>query len=525
MTQRFPGKLGKRSTLMVGLSLLCPSSAPAQWFDAQAPHSGELQLSVDGQSTNVERIFKLDGSASPLRDIYSVQLDPRLVPQLERLDATLGGLFASLGLPAPAPTVGGLGTVSYDVLLERTRVPITASFGATNWLAGFVSLPIVRGKSFVATMIDSLSAEAGPAATAFGEDPDVTFAALGSGIAQLESMIAADTLTPNRRSEAEALVSTARTLETGLLDLRGLQYVSTSSSVSGQALVAFYEELRNDFGGFQVSLPDLALARPLTPEEAVPLSSGPEFGIRPPKDRDTGIKLGDIEVGISLQPINTFRLPADQGRPFFLLRARLDALWRFPSGTPPAPDRISDPGTGDGQADLELRGALDAAFGERFWLSVAGAYNIQMEGEVERLITAPEAPIQLGASPAPVLWDPGDVLTLVVMPRFNLTRTITFSGIYMQTHHGKDRVRAADSSAGGNSPFSPSDLERGTEYDATALGFAVRYATTDWTGETRQGIPVDVELRYRKTRSASGGLAPERSVWEVSMRYYVALLR
>jgi hypothetical protein len=253
------------------------------------------------------------------------------------------------------------------------------------------------------------------------------------------------------------------------------------------------------------------------------LTSGPEFGIEVPEDRVTGIKFGDIEAGISLQPLNTFRRRPDGSRPIFSLRTRFDALWRFATGAPPQAQHLFDVGTGDGQSDLELRGTLDVGFGSRFWLSVFAGYNIQMEAEVERLVTSRELPIQRGAYTALVNWDPGDVLTLAAVPRFNFTRNITFSFLYLRVHRGADFVRRVDP-VPGDATFLPADLEEGTEYTARSLGFAARFSSTDWSGDRRDGIPVEVELRYRNTTRAEDGFAPKHNVWEVSVRLYRLLL-
>jgi hypothetical protein len=123
-----------------------------------------------------------------------------------------------------------------------------------------------------------------------------------------------------------------------------------------------------------------------------------------------------------------------------------------------------------------------------------------------------------------VRWDPGDVLTMVAAPRFNFTPTITFSGFLVRTHHGRDSVEPltpVDESA----PFGPGDLEDGTSFAATALGFGARYSTTHWTGQRRAGIPWEVELRYLHTASVSKGLAPQRNIWQVGLRYYWSIFR
>jgi hypothetical protein len=199
-------------------------------------------------------------------------------------------------------------------------------------------------------------------------------------------------------------------------------------------------------------------------------------------------------------------------------------LYRLASGSVPAPYQIVDLGTGDGQPDVEFRATLDVAYGRRFWVSLFGGYNIQLEAEIGRLITSRVAPIQAGAYVATVRWNPGDILTLAAAPRFNLTRVITFSGLFMVTRRGRDQVEAVDAIPP-SAPFVPDDLEVGTEWNSRSLGFSARFSSMHWSGDRRSGMPIEVELTYLHTTSGSDGFVPERNIWQVGMRYYIGIFR
>lgn len=508
----------------IGLAtvLLWPAQLDAQWWDAQMPRRGELQIGLSGRNSTIDHRFTADGSLQPLSDVFGAELDSRLVPPVDSLDTVLAAFFPTLGLLMPEAST--LGDLQYDALLERTFAPISLNFGVTDWLAAFAVVPMVEGKSFVATQLDSLAASAGSAGTAFANNPDSLFQQLNSGISELEAIVAADTLSVALQAEAEQLLSDARTYEVGMLELRQQPYVPTDSGAAGRELSGFYQDLQSGFLAFEIDLPVIPLAGPITTAQAVGLTSGPEFGIEPPQSRSTGIKLGDIEVGVSIQPLNSFRQRPGRPRPKVPIRAKLDALYRFATGSPPAPNRLFDVGTGDGQPDVEFRTTFDVAYGSRFWLSLLAGYNIQLEAEVDRLITSPVSPVQPGAYTATVLWNPGNVLTLVAAPRFNLTPVITFSGLITLTRHGRDQVQPlgpVDSGA----VFLPEDIEEGTRWNARSLGFAARYSTTNWSGDRRSGIPVEVELSYLHTTSGSDGFAPQRNVWQVSLRYYQRIFR
>ncbi|MGD2215412.1 MAG: hypothetical protein PVJ64_01595, partial [Gemmatimonadales bacterium] len=507
--------------LTLAAALFVPARLDAQWFDAQFPRRGELQVGLAGHNIAVDRRFTPDGAVQPLSKMFTATLDPQIVAPLDSLDLALIDLFPTLGLADPEGST--LGPLKYDVLFERTRAPISISFAPTRWLAVFAVVPLVKGVSYGGEHIDTLVTNTGPRASAFDGNPDAFFAGLGAGISALESMVAADTLPPDVQAEAQALLAEAQAFEAGLLELNELSYVPTQAGPNGSALAGFYETVRSGFEGFEVTLPALALAGPIDEATAMALTSGPEFGIEVPEGRSSGIKFGDIETGISLQPLNTFRRRSDGSRPIFSVRARFDALWRFATGTPPQAQHLFDVGTGDGQSDVELRGTLDLGLCSTFWLSLFAGYNIQMAGEVERLVTSRELPIQPGAYTALVNWDPGDVLTLAAVPRINFTRNITFSFIYLRVHRTPDLVRPLDPVPGG-AAFVPADLQERTEYTARSLGFAARFSATEWSGDRRDGIPVEVELRYLNTSEAEDGFTPKNNIWEVSVRLYRLLL-
>jgi hypothetical protein len=498
-------------------ALLPTSTLEAQWRDAQLPRRGELQIGLSGENLTFDHLF-VDGDVQPLRRVLSTELDARLIPELDSLNDSLAQLYWNLGLPLPEPS--HLGNLQYDALFERTNAPISLSFGATEWLAAFVVVPVVKSETSAAAKLDSL-----PSVTGYTPDQLASFLpGLGNGIARLESMVAADTLPADLQTEAERLLADARTLEAGLTGISAGLFAPTSTGAPGRNLLQYYGQMQSDFGAFEISVPELTLASNLTEQNAVDEVRWQELGIEPPQYSSTGIKLGDIEAGLSVQAYNSFRERPDRPRPRFPIRVRIDGLYRFATGSPPAAGRLTDAGTGDGQPDIELRSTLDIGLSRRFWLSAYAGLNIQLAGEVERLVTSRQQPIQVGSYTMVVRWDPGDVLTLVAAPRFNFTQTITFSGLIVRTRHGKDSVQPVDP-VDDDAAFVPADLEEGTQFTATSIGFAARFSTTHWAGERRSGIPVEVELRYLRTTSAKNGLVPRHNSWQVGLRYYQSIFK
>lgn len=502
-------------TLLPVLLLLLPAGARGQWVDARFPRAGKLQVGFGAEVTDVDGRFGPNGDLQPFLEAFGLPIDTGLAPELGATNSRVDSLFAALELPEPEALT--LGTLRFDVLSEHSRFPLNVTWSVTDWLALTGTIPFVLGKAFVGPVLDSPGA--GPTNTAFGGSPDVFFSDLDGTIAELESMIAADTLIADRRSRAEALLEEARTLETGLSGFRDLPYTPTDSGPVGQTLRDRYGEVADGFQEFDLELPELRLAAAEEADSLTGRITEGGFGIEAPETRDSGIRLGDIEVGLGLQPLNTFRLRSDRAPPRVRLRARVDAVWRFASGTPPAANRIFDPGTGDGQPDLEFRSAVDLAVGNRFWISVFGGYTIQFAADTERLFTSPSRPIREGAFVAPVHWDPGDFSWYGAAPRFNLTSVITLSGYFARTSRGADEVRSLSPIPDG-APFTARDVTPGTEYHSSILGFALRYSSTGWAGNRQPGLPVEVEFRYRRTVSGGDGFAPEERRWDVALRWY-----
>jgi len=263
-----------RCLLVLGFlaALLPPSRLEAQWWDAQLPRRGELQIGISGENLTVDHLF-VDGDLQPLTRVLSTELDARLIPALDTLDDSLVRLYSDLGLPLPDPS--NLGGLQYDVLFERTSAPISLSFGATDWLTAFVVVPIVKSESSASPQLDSLASVTGYSSTAF----QGLFDGLGAGIAELEDIVTADTLSADRQVEAERLLADAQTLESGLTGLAAGRFAPANAGAPGQDLLQYYGQLRTGFGTFDIPLPDLFLASTLSEQDAVGEVPWSELGI------------------------------------------------------------------------------------------------------------------------------------------------------------------------------------------------------------------------------------------------------
>src|SRR5205807_2470764 len=99
----------------------------------------------------------------------------------------------------------------------------------------------------------------------------------------------------------------------------------------------------------------------------------------------------------------------------------LAGVFRLGTGHRPRENRPFDIGTGDGQTDVEIRGAIDLLIRKRLLTTLAGTYTQQL-GSIgfDRLPYSPELVIPLD-DPVSGSLRPGNMAALRVNPRLLLT--------------------------------------------------------------------------------------------------------
>src|SRR6185503_11436827 len=99
--------------------------------------------------------------------------------------------------------------------------------------------------------------------------------------------------------------------------------------------------------------------------------------------------VGDIEVGAKFLLVDTFGPLAISPLPRAgSLRLAVAGIYRLGTGQLDLPGDFTDVGTGDRQADLELRGYGDLAVSRRFWISSVLRFGLQQPGKILRRIPA-----------------------------------------------------------------------------------------------------------------------------------------
>jgi hypothetical protein len=223
---------------------------------------------------------------------------------------------------------------------------------------------------------------------------------------------------------------------------------------------------------------------------------------------------GDAEAGVAVTIADRW----DRGQRRGGFRAAAEGLVRFPTGVRARTDRAFAVGTGDGQADVELRGVVDLGAGN-VGVRLEGGYNRQLAGDIVGRVAPPNQPFPSPSLLASVRLDPGDVTTLAVRPFFRLARTFALIGSLERWSKGQDAVEyrsEADAIPG----VDPGVLAQETEASATLVSIGLTYSNPGALRPGGTGLPVDAGWSYERIVSASGGIVPDRHRIRARLRLY-----
>jgi hypothetical protein len=407
------------------------------------------------------------------------------------------------------------------------------AFGLTRFLTIHGMVPLVAVKVQPRVLIDSTGATAAfnGASAVFGTSVGAAAASsflgtLRAAIMRLGSNLTGGTYDsdPVKKALAQETLARAEALELELVALLTgpeADFVPRTGSPAGVALQAVITELKTILAQLDVTQFTGTLPLGGTPwgyadfEDYLTNLDGPiaAFGV----DVPTLSYVGDIEVGAALALIDRFpstRIGAG-------LRAVLDATVRLRTAQLDSPDRFFDVPTGDRQPDLDVSLTTDVGFG-RFGARLAGGYNLQLPGNQNRRIAAPDQPIAVKTSLAGVRRDPGDVIRLSGHPFFRLAP-------YLSLYAGVDYwTKQADqfSYAAGQPPlsgFDPAVLGQGSESNAFTLSAGLSYSHAGLSKRGLLGLPMDASFRYQRIVRSTRGLVSDINTVRVDLRFYTRI--
>jgi len=463
-------------------ALLAPAHARAQGEDARVLPRGWIEFRGGGTYTQFDSRFG-SGGTEPLGDLFGSQLQtvaervltPYVTPARAQLDSFFVGTAAQVTNPV-TPAAPALGTVNARLAGDVRRAPFTVSYGVTRRLMVGVTVAFERN----ATAVSGISLDDGtlglnPAAAA----NQAVLTRIGAKYAALGNAA----LLPTRGSAA------GTELQRRVAALSpGDSLVLPTHGVSAAELLANATLLH------------------LTADEAA------AFGI---KSAATPFYLGDVEVGARFELVNHvsgYPFPDSARRRGF--RATVAASLRLPAG-PHAdttfllviPRDVGNAGvSGDVYADWFGAG--------RYCVSASAGFTQLAAHDVLRRRFSDTRPFPSDTVPFRLVRRaPGTRLRASLMPRYRLTREISFALAYQFEHGGATAYTSADSVA----EVGLGPVERTEAWTGHSVGVGASYSTLPafFAGKTR--FPLEFSLLYRNTVFGSG-FAPHAGTIEVGGR-------
>ena len=501
------------------------------WEDAGIAPRGVLRIGISPRFGQWKERLTATGDRESLGAAVSPDSIGAGVPFVAGIAPALAVLT---GLPTPPLSLGSLRT-RVDVTEAQTHISL--DYGLTARIGLQALIPYVKNRVHVLPIVN----EGGQGAT-LGFNPaqsfngarqqnDLVVTTIGTAASRLSGELtrcqgSADPTCAAinaDRAGAMALVQLANQVSGAVASVYGSAatpgavYAPVAGGALHTAVDARLTSLNTQFRTF-LGAPTTGEWISARPVAAVPLAAadldellgGEVFGIqaRPLGDYEHS-HVGDIEVGAKIKLLDTFGPPASAPLPRAgALRLAVAGIYRLPTGQLDLPNDFTDVGTGDRQADLELRGFGDLAVGPRFWISSVLRIGIQRPDRLVRRIPVSSAdPFPEVARELEVSRDLGDVMELELAPRYVPNDEFSISARYLYRTKGVDsyvgtfQVTSAD-----GTPLSldASALEVGTDQKEHQLGFAVTYSTVRAHSLRRARWPLEISYVHAQVMSGSG---------------------
>jgi hypothetical protein len=507
-----------------------------------------------------------DGSIAP-RGVLRIGITPRFEQWKDRFDTgsdrvPLGSVLGDVG--ASFPFVGTLandlttivgnssvpltfGSLQSRVDVTQIRTEIALDYGLTPRLGLQALIPYVKNRVHV------LANPNGDGTLGFNPSLEFPAAQQQNDLVVGTITTAATTLTGELarcigssdatcaainadRAGAMALVQQAEGVSTALASVYGTTTVTGAryAPVAGSALQAAVTNrlmaLNTQFRAF-LGAPSSGEWITGTPVGGPPIAAaglaallGDSAGAlaRPLGDYEHS-HVGDIEVGAKFLLVDTFGPIAVSPLPHAgAVRLAVAGIYRLGTGQLDLPGDFTDVGTGDRQADLELRGFGDLAVGPRFWVSSVLRIGLQQPDRILRRIPGSTSDIfPEAAREVEVDRNLGDVMEFEVAPRYVPNDEFSVAGFYRYRNKGADsytgtfNVTSADSTP---LTLDASILNTGTAQKEQVLGFSVTFSTV--RGYARGTSKWPLEVWYMHTAVMGGTSVPRMQMNGIGLRFY-----
>jgi hypothetical protein len=468
--------------LLFAAAAVVPARVDAQGEDARVLPRGWIEFRGGGFYSQFDSRFAPGGTV-PLGDLLQSQLqtvaDRVLLPSVTtaraQLDSFFVGTAASVSGPI-TPEAPGTGTLNARLAGDVRRAPFSLAYGVSSRLMVGLTIPFERNGTAVAGF------------------------SLAGGTLGINANADANAAVLNQVGATYAALGRARLLP-------------TSGSPAGVELQRRVAALA---GGDTLLLPTHgispaelllnATALGLTAEEAL------AFGT---VSAATPFYLGDVEVSARFQLVNRVRgypLPDSSGRRGF--RATVAASLRLPTGPHGDTTFLLMMPRDVGYAGVAGDVYADWFLSPRYWVSASAGFTQLLARDVLRRPFSAERPFPSDSVPfRSVRRAPGSRLRASLMPRYRLTRELSFAAAYQLEIAAATTYSASDDA--GEIGLGP--VERTDAWTAHSVGVGASYSTLPAFFEGKTRLPLEFSLLYRNTVLGSG-FAPHAGTIELGGR-------
>lgn len=485
---------------------------------------GWLRLDLSGSFASYDRRF-LDGRTQDAAgDFIHNPAGRTLLPGLRTADSLLA-LVTGLGDAAV-----NLGETSASQLVVTGTGGLGLAYGLTRRITVFGYMPFVRVRVRSTFALDSTSGNA-------GANPAHPLLGTGNGQAQTQQFFAQFDLAlttlgdrlaagdydadPSRKALAQETLARGTALRDRLFALLAAPgsaalFLPTGTSVPGAEILRLVTALQGtirdglDISGFSQA--------PALPSQRVSTDAFRSFATNPAGlvagsfDTPTVTSLGDTEVGAAVSFLDQYDAGTRQG-----YRVAAQGLVRLRTSRLDNPARFFDVGTGDRQPDVEVMATADL-LRDRFGARALAGYTLQLPGRAERRIAPPDEPFPLASRLAAVERDPGDLVTLGLLPYVRMAPHFALTGGLVWRKKGLDDVRYAD----GQEPVTDipvSVLAENSDMSWTTASLGLTFSAP-FTQRDRAVPPLDAGIAWDGVIAASGGRVPKSSSFRFFLRIY-----
>jgi hypothetical protein len=234
--------------------------------------------------------------------------------------------------------------------------------------------------------------------------------------------------------------------------------------------------------------------------------------------------IGDISIGATYQLANTFGDTTRAAAGATRYRLAVNGTLRLGTGQPASRQQLLDVGTGYGQNGIEVGGAADVQFGQRYSATATGSYTLQLGTiDVPRLANPGNVLLPLDVSPLNLggTYTAGNVAALSIVPRMRIAGYFAVTGQYAFVRTGADMYSVVGSPPpGSTSGVSLAGLGVASA-TAQQVGFGFTYSTLVGRDRGPGRTPFEASFSHLETISANGGPVAKTFRDQVELRVYL----